>query len=986
MSASTPDKSPVSPPADQMESASLHSRQTVPAQAGALPTRAQLPFEFGRYVLEEIVGEGGMGVVYRAHDTKVGRLVALKIPRLHAGQAEELRLRFQLEAVCAAHLRHPNICMVHDFDEHEGLPFFTMPLLEGQTLDSWVQVTNPSLEKRLRLVVTLARALDEAHRHDLYHRDLKPSNVFIDRFDTPILLDFGLVLPRPVESPELARLTGEHRIMGTPPYMAPEQVRPSLGAVGAHTDQYSLGIILFELITGQRPFSGDPSDMIVALASRPVPSVRLFRADLDLRLDTIVRRATARNPGDRFPRLPAFADALEQYLGGGSIPGTITGAMPLLGPASFTWPTNPAGWIGAAGDALAEGEGVGRLGLEPFLVPEVVTLLRHHGWAVGIARIRTRSIRSLEERERAAWRAYHDCLSGERHSDDEALSALRDLPGGAALLGWGLAGRASLRLRERLYPTAHAYLDRALREGDTADIILQATIAHTRGVCLFHEGRGGQALPFLNLALQTFGPGHPATGRVLDTLGSVYGSRGHFHLATEFFEQSIRAKEQHGDENGIALSHGQLGRLNLDWGNFDEAEWHFQEDLRLAQKVQSKFSEAQMYNHLGQVALARGDHEARQGKRAQARRHWLVAAGWLDEAIRRAQEGKFTLAEGYARKDRALVHLALNEDAQAEEQLHEAGLLFRGAGFPEGQAQLHRVEGLLLSHRGQYEEAGRALRLAMAHFEEVGERDEAARIQWDIARTLHAAALPSPLVVRAYRDALTRAEECRQTLLVRAIEAEFQEVDPEAYLRHVYQRVRGLSPEEDSPTLGSAATEVVTLLLLDLPDFATAAAGRNPDAVLTTLNQLLADLSPVLETQEVEIVSYRGCGLLTLARGARHAERAVTAALEVLDALAAFNQPRAVLKLPLFEARIALNTGTVLRGNVGTYRKLDAGLVGEVVEEVERILQGIPAGTPFLTNATLKQAGSVARIDADNHRYIPLASGDELCVWALQSR
>jgi class 3 adenylate cyclase len=983
MSASTPDKSPATPPGGQTEPASSQPPTTI--LSGALPTQEQLPFAFGRYVLEEIVGEGGMGVVYRARDIKVGRTVALKIPRLHAGQAEELRWRFHLEAVCAAQLRHPNICTVHDFDEHAGLPFFTMPFLEGETLDKWVRDTNPSLERRLRLIVTLARALDEAHRHDLFHRDLKPSNVFMDRFGTPILLDFGLVLPRPVESPELARITGEHRIMGTPPYMAPEQVLPSLGAIGPHTDQYSLGIILFELLTGQRPFTGDPAEMVVALASQPVPGPRQFRADLDARLDAICRRATARRPADRFERLPALADTLEQYLSGtGSFSGLLSPSTPV--PVSSTTATIPLALLGVVAGVGSEADRQARLGLEPRLVPEVVTMLRQLGWSVGIARIRTRGVRAPREADRAAWRAYHDCLSGERHADDEALSALRNLPGGVALVGWALAGRASLRLRERVYATAHAYLDRALREGDPGDSILQATIAHTRGVSLFHEGRGEDALPFLNLALQTFGPGHPATGRVLDTLGSVYGSRGHFHLATEFFEQSIRAKEQHADENGIALSHGQLGRLNLDWGHFDEAEWHFQEDLRLAQKVQSKFSEAQMYNHLGQVALARGDREARQGKKVQARRHWAVAAGWLDEGIRRAQEGQFALAEGYARKDRALVHLALLEADQAEEQLRQAEALFKGAAFPEGLAQLRRVEGLLLAYRKQYEEAARSLRAALAHFEEVGERDEAARIQWDLARTLHAADLPSPLVVRAYREALTRAEECRQTMLVRDVEAEFQEVDPEAYLRHVYQRVRGLSPEEDRPTLGFAVTEVATLLLLDLPDFASAAAGRDPEAILTTLNQLLADLSPVLASQEVEIVTYRGCGLLALARGARHAERAVAAALGVMEALAAFNQPRLVLNLPPFQARIAVSSGPVLRGNVGTYRKMDAGLVGEVVEEVERMLPAIPPGTAFLTNATLKQAGPVAGIDAENHRYVSLPDGDELCIWGLQPR
>src|SRR5207248_6188859 len=130
-----------------------------------------------------------------------------------------------------------------------------------------------------------------------------------------------------------------------------------------------------------------------------------------------------------------------------------------------------------------------------------------------------------------------------------------------------------------------------------------------------------------------------------------------FPMAREFFQQSIRYKEAVGDDNGIAVSHGQLGRLYLGWGHLDEAEHHFQEDLRLAQKLRSLWSEAQIYNHLGQVALARGERELAGGRKASARRRWAEAAGWLDESIRHCERGPFPVSEGFARKDRARVYL-----------------------------------------------------------------------------------------------------------------------------------------------------------------------------------------------------------------------------------------------------------------------------------------------------------------------------------------
>ena len=139
----------------------------------------------------------------------------------------------------------------------------------------------------------------------------------------------------------------------------------------------------------------------------------------------------------------------------------------------------------------------------------------------------------------------------------------------------------------------------------------------------YHEGEFDSALPQLHEALTLFGREHFATGRVLDTFGMVYAGKDNFHAAREFYEQALGCKQRSGDDAGLALSHGQLGRLSLDWGHLDKAEKHFKEDLEIARRIGDERGEAQMYNHLGQVALAR--------------RQWEDAAAWLDESIHRSE-------------------------------------------------------------------------------------------------------------------------------------------------------------------------------------------------------------------------------------------------------------------------------------------------------------------------------------------------------------
>jgi class 3 adenylate cyclase len=875
-----------------------------------------LPSQFGRYQILCKLGAGGMGTVYLARDAQLGRLVALKVPHLGPQDGAEYLGRFYREAQAAAALRHPNLCPVYDVGEISGIHYLTMAYIEGQTLaDLAAGYASQSPRHAVALVRTLALALEDAHAQGIVHRDLKPANIMMTRRHEPVIMDFGLARHIRLED---VRLTQHGTRMGTPAYMPPEQLAGHADAVGPTGDVYSLGVILYELLTGELPFQGSITAIDVQKLCDEPPSPARIRPDIDGRLEAICLRAMARRLEDRFPSMRAFADALDAYLRGDPP------APPSAPAVSF---------------------------FDPQLAGEVLTVLRTWGCGgTGLRRLREQAADGGDE-QRHAYQSYADWMSGKPGLHEEALQQLATSAELPALTGWALTAQAVAATRERDYRRAHDLLDRAARAG-ADDLSMWATIAHNRGVVLAHQDRFDQALPQLHEALAHFGPEQFGTGRVLDTLGMAYAGKGNFQIAREFYEQAIRAKERFDDAPGLALSYGQLGRLYLAWGHLDQAEECFQADLRLAQRIVDERGEAQMYNHLGQVALARGEREWAAGHHVAARRLWAESAGWLDVSIRKSVAGGWAVPEGYARKDRALLSLVGGDVTQADEQARQAEKLFQGQRFAEGLAQINRAWGMIRRAQGRWEDATRKLRAALVYFENAPDHAEAARTLWEIARTQRTAGYQPPLLTRAFEDALERAEACRRDELVAAIEEELREVDPEAYLRHLYRRVRGRGLREDTPTLAPGTQEVLTILFLELHGLDEYGRDLNPESVLMTLNQMMADLGTVLERQRARVTAYFGDGLLALFREGRHGERAVDAALELLAALGEFNRPRAVLGLTLIQARVGIHTGPALLGNVGTYQKMDFTAVGAAVTLASRLLSWAEPGVPCISRET----------------------------------
>lgn len=263
-----------------------------------------------RYRIDRMLGEGGMGAVYLATDTRLDRQVALKIPFV-AENDDEARKRFEREARIAAGLAHPNVCTVHDFGQVDGQPFLVMQLIEGVSLAQRVGPTHLwRAIDAVQLVQTLASTMEQVHQKGALHRDLKPSNIMLC-LDRPVIMDFGLA--RPVV--ETTQLTSTGRSLGTPAYMSLEQFQGDATKIGPRTDVYSLGVILYELLTGTRPFvaaSLPELCMKMVLEQAVAPSTR--RAGLDSQLDVICLKAMAKEPKDRYPTMAAFAADLKDYL------------------------------------------------------------------------------------------------------------------------------------------------------------------------------------------------------------------------------------------------------------------------------------------------------------------------------------------------------------------------------------------------------------------------------------------------------------------------------------------------------------------------------------------------------------------------------------------------------------------------------------------------------------------------------------------------
>lgn len=272
-----------------------------------------LPCRFAGYELLEEIGRGGMGIVYRARQVNLDREVAVKMILRGPLASGEDRRRFRVEAEATARLEHPNIVSVYEVGESRAGPYFSMKYIRGRTLSSLVASQPLPPRKAARILRAVARGIDYAHQHGILHRDLKPSNILVDQHGQPLVTDFGLAK----RTGQVAVITQTGDILGTPAYMAPEQAAGDRGQVGPASDVYSLGAILYHMLTGRPPFQAASTvdTLLMVLEQDPVPP-RMLNPHADRDLEMIAMRCLQKPADLRYATASDLANDLEAYLKG----------------------------------------------------------------------------------------------------------------------------------------------------------------------------------------------------------------------------------------------------------------------------------------------------------------------------------------------------------------------------------------------------------------------------------------------------------------------------------------------------------------------------------------------------------------------------------------------------------------------------------------------------------------------------------------------
>ena len=247
------------------------------------------------YKILEKLGEGGMGVVFKAQDTKLKRTVALKFLRAQALADEKDKTRFMHEAQAAAALNHPNICTVHEVDETDDLTFIAMEYVEGQSLKEGIELGPLKLNEVLDIAIQVATGLKTAHHKGIIHRDIKSANVVVTPEGQAKIMDFGLA-----KSVEATKVTKTGMTVGTVAYMSPEQILSK--EIDQRTDIWSLGIVLYEILTGQMPFKGDYDQALMYSIVNEAPEpVTTINSEIPFEVEQVVSRALTKDPEKRYP-------------------------------------------------------------------------------------------------------------------------------------------------------------------------------------------------------------------------------------------------------------------------------------------------------------------------------------------------------------------------------------------------------------------------------------------------------------------------------------------------------------------------------------------------------------------------------------------------------------------------------------------------------------------------------------------------------------
>lgn len=571
--------------------------------------------------------------------------------------------------------------------------------------------------------------------------------------------------------------------------------------------------------------------------------------------------------------------------------------------------------------------------------------------------------------------AYRGWTAAERGDYSTAVSALQPLVDDVDLSGWAHLGLALVALRDRQTHLAERHLH-AAESIATTDRQLLGTVRLFQGTNRFHAGEPNGVLDLLEESAGLLGPEHYFYGRVLDAIGMWYANGNSVQAALLLFQHALHYKHHHGDEAGVALTHGQLGRLYLDWGEFELAKSHFQQDLLLCEQIGDGRGTAQMHNLLGIVSTE-------QGNLASAILH-------IDRSVQLAHDAGWLIMEGFARKDRATAQLAGElstgkiEHAHVSADLAEAQRLFRLSAFTEGLAHVTHVEAVQRRLLKEYDHAEVLNRKALTMFSDLAMWPDVARAQLELAFTLQAGDTPHSMVCQVLLQAVQYAENSRRPHLVRKADEALLKYDAGVAAQHVYQRVRGRAIQHDTTSFTAAHREIVSSVFFDLEGFTAWSRQNDPGVAMLCLNEMMAAFHPTMRKFDLLILVYTGDGFLAISKGENHARRAVSASLEFYQQMKSINRPRALLQLSEFRCRIGISTGEVVLGNIGTYDMVSFNTVGTSVNLAARIQHEAGVDGPSIDQATWEAVKEFYVFGSDIPRSINAKGIGTVEVWDVR--
>ena len=616
-----------------------------------------------QYKIVSKLGGGGMGVVYKAHDQKLDRTVALKFLPHYVSHTDTQRERFLREAQAASALDHPNICTIYDIDETaDGQTFIAMGFCEGEPLDAVIARHALSIDRAVDIAMKVASGLSSAHSKGIVHRDIKPANIIVTDEGGVKVIDFGL-----------AKLTGQTAVtregstVGTVAYMSPEQAHG--GGVDHRADIWSLGAVLYEMVTGTRPFSGDHEAAVIyhILNEEPAPVVSL-RGETPEALATAIHRALAKDPADRFASMKEMGAALEtacsqtvpmaaQTVAPSSVLGRAREAI-----ASHAWPEAFAAFEEADSQAGLEAEDLDRWAASALWMNRmdisVAARERAHAQYVKAGQ--------PARAARTAIELAHDNYAGSARSvcngwitrADKLLESLPDVVenGYLARLRAQIAIEADRDLDAALAHTSKA-LEIAERHDD-ADLRALATQDRGRVFVLKNRAKEGMALLDKAMAMVMSGELSPlVVGSTYCNMISMCETIADYRRAGEWSDQAVRWCQPYSESSfpGICSVHrAEIMCVRGDWAGAEgEAE-------RAAVRSDgfSAAVAAEAYYVMGEIKLRRGKHEEAEASFKEAHRRGRHPAPGM--ALLRAAQGRHDAAQSLI--DRALSGSAVGLD------------------------------------------------------------------------------------------------------------------------------------------------------------------------------------------------------------------------------------------------------------------------------------------------------------------------------------